>query len=402
MLFLGLLFERGEEHMIAAKSRSGMLQNQANTFQWNCIDGLYENGVEELTILNALPVGTYPKMYSDAVIPSKKWTYHGKEHFQLGSLNLPIFKQFGRYFACRKLLKQIGDKEILIYSAYQPFLKAIKKLDKSYHVTLIVPDLPEYYDYAKVGFFTKLLRKINNSSIDKCMARIDRFVLLTEAMKEPLDVGTRPYTVVEGISSLCVDSNAIQEKVDDKKYILYAGSLTRRFGIDVLMEAFEQIPNENYELWICGGGDYQDKVKEISQHDNRVKFFGFVPKDKVLQLLSQTTILVNPRQNIGEYTKYSFPSKMMEYLSSGVPVVAYKLDGIPDEYDKYFNYVKDNTPQALAQKMVEVCEDASGCYDAIARQASEFVKLQKNPKKQTEKILKLMRIGVDAVEDNRC
>ena len=38
---------------------------------------------------------------------------------------------------------------------------------------------------------------------------------------------------------------------------------------------------------------------------------------------------VNPRQNNEEFTKYSFPSKTMEYLASGVPVVAYKLDGIP-------------------------------------------------------------------------
>ena len=77
MLFLGLLFDRNEENIIASKSRNGAVQNQVNAFQWSCIDGLYENGVDDLRILNALPVGTYPRMYSDIIIPSKEWNYNG-------------------------------------------------------------------------------------------------------------------------------------------------------------------------------------------------------------------------------------------------------------------------------------------------------------------------------------
>lgn len=389
MVFLGLLFNRSEERAIANKSRRGFLQNQVNTFQWNCIDGLYENGVDDLTIINALPVGTYPRMYSDAVISSKMWTYNGRKHFQIGSLNFPILKQIGRCHACMKLIKKLDDKEILIYSAYQPFLKAIKNFDASYKITLIVPDLPEYYDYAKVGKIKRVLRKINNLSIDKCMKRVDRFVLLTEAMKEPLKVGNRPYVVVEGISTFKTLRKA-HNKFFDKKVVLYSGSLNKQFGIDVLIEAFEQIPNEDYELWICGGGDYQEQVKQATARDYRIKFLGFVTKNKVLELQSKATVVVNPRQNIGEYTKYSFPSKTMEYLMSGVPVVAYKLDGIPNEYDPYFYYVEDNTSQALSKALVEVCEDNDGRYRMMAKQAFEFILLQKNPKKQAKKILELI------------
>ena len=400
MLFLGLLFERGEEHTIAAKSRHGFLQNQVNTFQWNCIDGLFENGIENLTIVNALPVGTYPKMYSDAVIPSQKWIYNGQTHFQLGSFNIPVFKQWGRYLACKKLLKKVDEKEILIYSPYQPFLKAIEKLNKEHRVTLIVPDLPEYYDYAKVSKFRKILRKLNNRSIEKCMRRVDRFVLLTEAMKDPLGVGNRPYTIVEGICTAS-KSECSREKIQDRKAILYTGSLNKKFGIDILLEAFKSIQNSDYELWICGSGDYQDTVRETAERDARIKYFGFVSHKKVLELQSKATVLVNPRQNVGEYTKYSFPSKTMEYMLSGVPVVAYKLDGIPKEYDEYFHYVKDNTPDELAKTLRVICEDKSGDYDAIAKQAVTFVTEQKNPKKQAEKIMKLIGTDLSACKDKR-
>ena len=388
MLFLGLLFERSEECTIAKKS-GGVVQNQTNTFQWNCIDGLYENGVEALHIINALPVGTYPKGYSDIKIESKTWTYKCDTHYQIGSLNLPVLKQWGRYRECKKLIKKIGDKNILIYSAYQPFLKAIKKLDKSYNVTLIVPDLPEFYDYSKSSKLRKALRKLNNRSIYRCMSRVDNFVLLTEEMKNPLNVGNRSYTVVEGICA-SEPPSYVREEIANKKAILYAGSLNVKFGIDVLLDAFEQIENYEYELWICGGGDGASRVEEIARNDSRVKYFGFVPKEKVLELQSRASVLVNPRQNNGEYTKYSFPSKMMEYLLSGVPVVAYKLDGYPPEYDAYFNYVEDNTPHSLAQKLIEVCEDEADRCKLVANKAVEFVIKQKNPRAQARKIIKTM------------
>ena len=353
MVFLGLLFERTAEEQIAAKSKNGFVQNQVNAFQWNCIDGLYENGVENLHIVNCLPVGTYPRAYRDMIIPFKKWNYSGGTHYQIGSVNLPVVKQWGRYRACKKILKQLGDKEIVVYSPYQPFMKAIKHLDKSYHITLVVPDLPSHYDYARTGKLKKILRRLNNRSIDKCMSRVDRFVLLTDAMKEPLGVADRPYVVVEGICA-ADKTKCTRSPLPGAKAILYAGSLNQRFGIDVLIQAFNEISGDDYELWICGGGDYQAAVREAADRDPRIKFFGYVSKEKVMQLQSQATVLVNPRQNVGEYTKYSFPSKTMEYLLSGVPVVAYKLDGIPDEYDAYFFYPEDNTPQALAKALVTV------------------------------------------------
>ena len=389
MIFLGLLFRKEDEMKIAAKSKNSLVQNQANTFQWNCIDGLYENGVGNLHIINALPVGTYPRKYSDLIIPSFTWKYQGGQHFQLGSINLPIFKQYGRYRACKKLLRKFKEEEIIIYSTYLPFLKVVKKLDERYKVTLIVPDLPKYYDYAKVGCFKKLLRTINNRAIEKCMARIDRFVLLTEAMKEPLGVGNRPYTVVEGICAKNCPAEICKTR-DGKKTILYAGSLNKQFGIDVLVDAFQQIEGEDYELLLCGGGDYQDTLQEICAKDSRIKFLGFLPKAKVLELQAHATVLVNPRQNVGEYTKYSFPSKTMEYLLSGIPVIAYKLDGIPDEYDRYFYYVEDNTSQSLAKAIMDVCEDTSGVYERTALKAIEFIRTQKNPKKQAGKILELI------------
>lgn len=389
MIFLGVLFPRCDEKIIKEKSRRGSVQNQANTFQWNCIDGFYENMQEGLQIINVLPVGTFPFQYKDLFLPTKDWEYNNEIHRQVGGINIPFFKQSSRYRKIKKLLRKSKDKEICIYSTYLPFLKAIQYLDSSYHVKLIVTDLPEYYDYSeRVSLIKRFLRKKNNNAIYKCLKRVDSFVLLTEAMKEPLQVGNRPYVIVEGISANIQNlPNDYEKEKGARKIILYTGTLDRIFGIDVLLEAFSLMENNNYELWICGSGDYVEGVKNAANNDSRIKFFGYVTKTEAEMKQKEASILVNPRQNKGEYTKYSFPSKTMEYLASGKPVVAYKLDGIPNEYDNYINYVADNTSCALKEKLVDVLENYES-YSVKAQKAIKFIQT-KCAKVQAKKILQL-------------
>ena len=45
--------------------------------------------------------------------------------------------------------------------------------------------------------------------------------------------------------------------------------------------------------------------------------------------------MINTRTNESEYTKYSFPSKNIEYLLTGKRVVACMLDGMPNCYREY-------------------------------------------------------------------
>lgn len=386
MIFLGLLFPRWEEKSIREKSKKRIVQNQVNTYQWNCIDGIYENLQKGVRIINALPVGTFPCQYKDIILNSKEWIYKEEKHYQVGSINLPLLKQYFRYKKIKKLLQKSKDKEICIYSMYLPFLKAVQKLDKSYHVKLIVPDLPEYYDYSgKEKGFKKYLRKRNNKAVYKCLKRVDSFVLLTEQMKEPLKVGNKPYVIVEGISNYSIKE--IETKERKEKILLYTGSLNQKFGIDVLLQAFMQTTNKDYRLWICGSGDYEQQIKHFVSKDDRIKFFGYVSKIEAEKKQQEALVLINPRQNNGDYTKYSFPSKTIECLASGKPFIAYKLDGIPEEYDKYINYVEENSIQALQEKITQVFENLVD-YKMKAQKAVEFIQT-KTAKEQAKKIINL-------------
>lgn len=396
MLFLGCLFNKEEEEKILELSNK-RVSNASNTYQWNLIEGLCIH--TNVDIINVLPVGTYPKHYKKLVLDTKAWKFkNNPNNIEIGSPNLPFIKQYTRYNKTKNAInssisRSEENKNIIIYSTYLPFLKAIYKLDKTINITLIVTDLPEYYDLSKVSYIRKIARKINNHYLYKYMTRIDSFVLLTKQMKNKLNVGERPYIVIEGISNT-EDNYKINEistkQESDKKIILYTGTLHYQFGIKTVLDSFSLINESNYELWICGSGEAADYIKQQTKIDNRIKFYGYVTKEEVAKLQQQATILINPRPNEGEYTKYSFPSKTMEYMASGKPVLMYKLDGIPDEYDNFLYYVEGTSIENLKDKIVEVCEKSDRELNEFGEKALNFVIKNKNSRVQAKKIFNLI------------
>lgn len=393
MIFLGTMFDPQDEKQILKKSKIGV-QNASNIFQARVLHGLRKNGVNNVKVLNVLPVGVWPKQYSCLLLKQKRWTIFSYDCLEIGSLNVPFFKQLIREYYVKKQLELLteSDKEILIYSTYLPFLRAVFKLKPDVKITLIVTDLPDFYDLGKVSALKRKLREINNKEIYRTLKRIDRFVLLTEQMAAALQVGNRPFTVVEGIADN--NSENSERKLDsnpDKKIVFYSGTLHYQFGIKKLLDAFELLSDPDLELWICGDGEAAEEIRRMSALDQRIKFYGYVSSEEVSQLRACASVLVNPRNNSGEYTKYSFPSKTMEYLMSGIPTIMYKLDGIPDAYDEHIFYIKGNEAQDIADKILEVMQLEKTERIKFGEDAREFVLREKNEKAQVKKIIELIQ-----------
>lgn len=404
ILFLTTLYDRNLEDYYLCRSKTG-LQGAANTFQWNLIDGM-DNYLEadDFTIFNTLPVGTYPKHYSDLIIKSRQWSHRDNARdFEIGFINLLGIKQITRYIKYKKaIIKWIksnnGKKSIVLYSLYLPLIKAIIKVKKEYPeitTNIIVTDIEGEHGMLPKNPMKAFIMKQYGKSIIKNINSIDSFVLLTEKMKIPLKIQHKPYIVVEGISQDNMSINhTIQNSYNmDKKIILYTGTLSDEYGTGVrsLLEAFGKINDAAYELWICGSSGIEKEIIERSKIDTRIKFFGYVSKSKVLQLQQQATVLINPRINEGEYVKYSFPSKTMEYMASGKPVIMYKLDGVPDEYDEYLLYVKGNSIEALRDKMVEVCTKSDEELYYFGQRARNWVLKEKNCIVQAKKIINMLK-----------
>lgn len=387
MIFIGPLFRREQATEIQNNMRIKH-SNASNSFQWNIIDGLCANLNSGISVFNALPVGTWPRGYCKAILPNSEWDLNGAICHEIGCINLPLLKQWSRYRRLKARLKNIRNEEILLCTAYMPFLWALSKLDQSNHLTVIVTDLPEYADMRRVSVLRKWLRKLNNRLIYSFMNRADRFVLLTEQMKEPIGVGARPYVVMEGIYGLPQEYSLVTHR---KRAILYSGRLNARYGVQNLLEAFLKLNDDTVELWICGSGEMEEAIKTAAMMDGRIKFLGFQSQEDVWRMQREVSLLVNPRQNTEAFTKYSFPSKTMEYLASGTPVLMYKLDGIPDEYDEYLYYVGGDAVEELTAAITRIMNAEPSELEQKAKKAQHFIMSEKNAAVQAAKILTLLQ-----------
>lgn len=400
--FLGMLIPENNYYEVINQSKC-VMQDAANVLQWHLYKGLCQNLKYPIHIINVLPVYSWPQYYKKIWIRFEKFsTEYSNDNYNVGYCNLSGVRKYFKSQSVYRALsewchKHENQKVLFVYTLSQSLLRAVCKVKEQYsdlQVCAIVADLPEMSNLSsKVGLLHKMGSNMSVTRSYKFSTCIDYYVLLTEHMAEYMQID-KPYCVVEGIAASRKEyEKNIINRSNNKKIILYSGTLHRRFGVWNLVEAFSKISGDEYRLILCGVGDCEDDIKKASLRDTRICFLGRLSREEVLKLQRNATVVVNPRQNIEEFTKYSFPSKNLEYLSSGVPLIAYKLDGIPDEYDDYIFYVKDNSIEALTDKLIEVCNYSDSELMYYGLKAQKFVFDEKNEILQTKKIVMLLNKG---------
>ncbi|MBZ6527597.1 glycosyltransferase [Aerococcaceae bacterium DSM 111021] len=397
--FLSGIFTEKMEKEILNKS-NGPVQYAANNFQKNIVKGLHDNNVQNVKVISAPFIGSYPKTYKD---------FHFKGEKSETLLNYPLaivdfinlwgFRNISRKKKVYNKLsnEQSDEKKILmIYSLHTPFVSAAYDFKKKYpdtEICCIVPDLPQYMMLNKNrNSFYRFFKSIDIKILERKLSSIDSFVFLTENMNEVVNTHNKPYTIVEGIvSDISDQTQKHKEEIKDRKFqIVYTGTLSEKYGILSLVEAVLQLDLKDVVLKICGRGDAEKEIEKLSRKHSNLEYYGQLSNNEARQMQQEANIVVNPRKNIGEYTKYSFPSKNMEYMLTGNPLIAYKLDGIPEEYEKYIHFVDDNTVKALSNKIEQIYNQTEEERNIFAEKAKKYLIEFKNPKITVRKILQLI------------
>lgn len=396
IVFIGGLFPKELRKEIESKSL-GVIQYAADTLQWALIEGL-DRHVNALRIFNLIYIGSFPTRYKDIRIKKTNFSHNTSSYdVNIGFVNLPIYKLWSRYWNLRKelftTLNRNDEAVLMIYAIHIPFLIAAidyKQYNRNAKICLIVPDLPEYMNDDS-NVVKKYIKRIEIFFLKKYLPKVDAFILLSDHMATVLKVERRPWVRIEGV----INSRSINGDLGLKKEILrtvlYSGTLARRYGILNLLEAFSKIQDPNYRLWVCGDGDAKDILEMQAKVDHRIVYFGQIAREEVLRLQIRATVLVNPRSSDGEYTKFSFPSKTMEYLASGTPCVMYKLPAIPEEYHEFIYFCEEETPVGLSKTIATVCEKNSSDLKAFGERAKQFVLKNKSSFVQGEKIYNLIK-----------
>lgn len=352
------VYAEENEGQVLAQSR-GYAEQSANIFQRKLIGGIEKSGIA-YQVISAPLIGAYPKRYRK---PFFRGFSNPRGNFRyVPFCNVWGIRNISRMMALKRavknyLRKQKEEIRILVYCPHTPFLGAALYAKKHYpnsKVCLVVPDLPQYMNLDEGSHrIYDFFKKYDIRYMQKLIDRVDSFILLTEPMGEVLNVGDRPHLVLEGLT----DGGCYppQPCSDGLKRIVYTGKLNFKFGIAALVRSFMKIRGEEYRLILCGDGDARQYVEEMAKVDGRIEYKGSVTAAQAQLYMQQADVLVNPRPNGEIYTKYSFPSKNIEYLLTGKPVVAYMLDGMPKIYEEFL-YIVAPQAESFEDVILEACE----------------------------------------------
>ena len=366
----------------------------ADVFSTAVFDGLVSLNVSFQNV-NVPPVGYFPKLSNTWRIPAFKGSEDGVGVTCVGFTNLPLYQDYSIYRQVYGTLLQLGLKEapvFLVYSINIPVIHALLKFRKNVFpgckIVLIIPDLIE--DMYAGDSVHSVIRRWMSGDVSRLYREMDAFVYLTEQMKEATGV-EKPYCVVEGIYN--ERETYLEPEYDTKeKTVFYSGKLEDKFGVRRLVDAFMMIHDPHFRLALCGSGDSESYIREKAAGDSRIVLYGQLPRKKVLEIQANSTLLVNPRTPEGRFTRFSFPSKNIQYLASGIPTLAYKLPGIPEEYGRFCRMIPEDclSVEYLASQIQEMCLLDSKQREQIGQSSRRFILREKNSKRQCQKILDLL------------
>lgn len=347
----------------------GLNKNGAHVY---CFSGIPTNrGINNNIFINE----------SDEEINNVKYLYYK-------TLNLPIIRQIMIFFG--------GLYNVLLFKRKDTFIicdclsnanvygMALAAKIKKIPIITIVTDLPNM-QYNNNRFIQNLGNQF--------FKFVDGFVLLTEEMNNIINKKNKPYIVLEGHVDINSKDISIDKNLEERtgiRNIIYAGSLKKIYGIEMLVKGFLEANIPNSILTIYGNGDYEKELIEITKNYENVIYKGNIINSELIKIEQQAALLVNPRPTTQEFVKYSFPSKNMEYMVSGTPVLTTNLPGMPFEYHKYVYLLENETVNGIKQKLLDIFSRSLEERKRKGNNAKEWILKNKNNVQQAKKIINLI------------
>ena len=201
-------------------------------------------------------------------------------------------------------------------------LRAAKKVAKKYNVKIVgmLTDNPMNLSHGD---------QVLKQYIKKLGSSLDGYLALTDGLVNAYNPNVPSY-IFEGL---------VTEEYEGRKdpifdYFYFGGALYERYGVKTMVDAFHKSNIKN-KLVIAGTGPLDKYIEQMAESDYRILYLSQLSKDKNVAYLRNAIANINPRPLNEKQDRESVPSKLLEYLSIGTPVISTK-------YPKFYGLFKDD------------------------------------------------------------
>jgi len=275
--------------------------------------------------------------------------YLNLEGGEVKSFSKKMPKKYIEYFTAplkrrslQKKLREINPDVIHVHHfnrATLPFLKALRKTDaevvRTFHL----------YGYLTMGCGLHGKEKCEGK-LEECLS--DKQISVKQYLfRKPIDLGRKimgpktyeltiaPSRDMKQLAEKWFDTEILPNFVDAEKfqyqeekedYIAFFGRLRPVKGVDMLLEAYQEMETDR-KLKFLGDGDveeYREKAEEIGVSE-KVEFTGYLEEKQLIRELQGARTVIMPSR-----WRENHPLACIESMSCGTPVIGSDIGGIPD------------------------------------------------------------------------
>ena len=307
-------------------------------------------------------------IYSPCYVSERKWNWHpasvgraGSDSsipvFYSGAWDAPYVNQLQAVASLWRMVSKAYQEKpfdaVLLYNAILPESMVAMALKKRYGVPLIF----EYEDdpSAMPGGQRNWKNRIWQFQLQRLRKHVDAVMGVSPELLTQFPAARN--VLLRGV--LAADLSGVRplRQADFKHHtVMFAGSLSQAKGVEALCEAWSLGGFDGARLCIYGAGPELNRLQSKYGSDS-ISFKGVVSRSRLIDAFGEATVLVNP--HCGGQVQHGgiFPFKLIEYLSTGRPIVSTPVASLESELRAGICFADGETPHQLAGALHRVMND---------------------------------------------
>lgn len=296
---------------------------------------------------------------------------------------LGFFLLAGAVLSGRHLRRRYHSVQVHNLPDFLVFCALVPKLTGT-PVILDLHDLMPEFFAAKTGrdLDSRLVRVIAWQERISCRFA-DHVITVTSRWQKTLGTRAVPIekvSVVMNVADTRLFAHSPRDRAQESDgcwRVLYHGTFTHRYGVDLLVSAVaaaaDEIPDISLDL--LGDGEYRDELLALITRlglEQRVHISdGMLDASLLPDAIRDADVGVVPNRS-DIFTDDLLPTKLLEYVAVGTPVVAARTPGVAEYFDDTMvAFFRPGDADALAERLRSLHRDRGRLNDMTAA-AAEF------------------------------
>ncbi len=219
------------------------------------------------------------------------------------------------------------------------------------------------------------LRRLEFDTQKRIIPKVDGLLVANKAIVEDFAQGRESLLIEGGVpESFLRKFEGSAEREARAFHVVFAGQLSQLNGVELLLDAIAKVDDPSIRITIAGTGPLHERVKKAAMLDSRIVYAGLLPHRDLVEVYKSADLVLSLRRTDNQTHRYVFPSKVVECLATGVPLLTTCTGHAASEFGPFAILLDEETPEALAAKIEEVMAWPEARRGEIGQRAQAYVR----------------------------